>query len=98
MKHKGTQILETERLILRPFQASDVESVFQNWTSDDKVTTYLTWPTHQTLQDTEDYVQFCLQSYSQKNSYRWVIELKESNTQLKSKIAEVQSLCTIDFS
>ncbi|MEG3308148.1 GNAT family N-acetyltransferase [Streptococcus suis] len=78
MQHKGTQILETERLILRPFQASDVEPVFQNWTSDEKVTTYLTWPTHQTLQDTEDYVQFCLQSYSQEKTYRWVIELKEN--------------------
>lgn len=66
MQHKGTQILETERLILRPFQASDVESVFQNWTSDEKVTTYLTWPTHQSLKDTEDYIQFCIQSYSQK--------------------------------
>lgn len=42
MQHKGTQVLETERLILRPFQATDVESVFQNWTSDEKVTTYLT--------------------------------------------------------
>ncbi|HEM3586959.1 TPA: GNAT family N-acetyltransferase [Streptococcus suis] len=78
MQHKGTQVLETERLILRPFQATDVESVFQNWTSDEKVTTYLTWPTHRTLQDTEDYVQFCLQSYSQENAYKWAIELKES--------------------
>ncbi|MGV2999902.1 GNAT family N-acetyltransferase [Streptococcus suis] len=50
MQHKGTQVLETQRLVLRPFQASDVEPVFQNWTSDEKVTTYLTWPTHQTLQ------------------------------------------------
>ncbi|HFU4451696.1 TPA: GNAT family N-acetyltransferase [Streptococcus suis] len=66
MKHKGTQILGTERLILRPFQATDVEPVFQNWTSDEKVTTYLTWPTHQSLKDTEDYIQFCIQSYSQK--------------------------------
>lgn len=78
MQHKGTQILETECLILRPFQASDVGSVFQNWTSDEKVTTYLTRPTHQSLKDTEDYIQFCIQSYSQKNSYRWVIELKEN--------------------
>ena len=56
----------------------EYESVFQNWTSNEKVTTYLTWPTHQTLQDTEDYVQFCLQSYSQEKTYRWVIELKEN--------------------
>ncbi|MFI3223674.1 GNAT family N-acetyltransferase [Streptococcus suis] len=78
MQHKGTQILETERLILRPFQATDVEPVFQNWTSDEKVTTYLTWPTHQTIQDTQDYIQFCIQSYSQEKTYRWVIELKEN--------------------
>ncbi|HFI0174023.1 TPA: GNAT family N-acetyltransferase [Streptococcus suis] len=38
----------------------------------------MTWPTHQTLQDTEDYVQFCIQSYSQEKTYRWAIELKES--------------------
>lgn len=78
MQHKGTQVLETKRLILRPFQASDVEQVFQNWTSDENVTTYLTWSTHQTIQDTEDYVQFCLQSYSQEKTYRWGIELKEN--------------------
>lgn len=78
MQHIGTQVLETERLILRPFQAKDVESVFQNWTSDEKVTTYLTWSTHQTLQETEDYIHFCLQSYSQEKSYRWIIELKET--------------------
>ncbi len=42
MQQKGTQVLEAEHLILHPFQAKDVESVFQNWTSDEKVTTYLT--------------------------------------------------------
>lgn len=78
MEHKGTQTLETKHLLLRPFQTEDVKQVYQNWTSDEKVTTYLTWPRHQALKDTEDYVQFCTQSYSQKTSYRWVIELKES--------------------
>ncbi len=82
MQHKGTQVLETERLILRPFQAKDVEAVFQNWTSDDKVTTYLTWPTHQTLQDTEDYVQFCIQSYSQEKRTGGLLNSKKVSKQL----------------
>jgi len=42
MKHKGTVALETERLILRKFNAYDAEAVFRNWASDDAVTKFLT--------------------------------------------------------
>lgn len=33
MKSIGTQILQTERLILRRFVESDAEAMFQNWAS-----------------------------------------------------------------
>lgn len=33
MKAIGTQILQTERLILRRFVESDAEAMFQNWSS-----------------------------------------------------------------
>ncbi|MDD5985055.1 MAG: GNAT family N-acetyltransferase, partial [Turicibacter sp.] len=46
LTHKGTQRIETERLILRPFKLSDANDMFKNWASDDEVTKYLTWPTH----------------------------------------------------
>ena len=44
LAHKGTQLIETERLILRPFTLSDANDMFKNWASDDEVTKYLTWP------------------------------------------------------
>lgn len=46
MKHKGTVILETDRLILRRFSVDDAEAMFRNWANDPDVTKYLTWPPH----------------------------------------------------
>ena len=42
MIHQGTKVLETERLLLRPFRAEDAEAMFRNWASDPEVTRYLT--------------------------------------------------------
>ena len=44
MRHCGTQLLETERLILRRFEIGDAEAMYRNWASDPDVTKYLTWP------------------------------------------------------
>lgn len=41
MNHKGTMTIETERLILRRFEISDVEAIFRNWECDAEVTKYL---------------------------------------------------------
>lgn len=42
MKHIGTKIIETKRLILRPFKKEDAEPMFYNWASDPEVTKFLT--------------------------------------------------------
>lgn len=31
MNHQGTVVLETERLVLRPFKQSDVKDMYYNW-------------------------------------------------------------------
>ena len=46
MKHCGTQIIETERILLRRFSKDDAEAMYRNWASDPEVTKYLTWPAH----------------------------------------------------
>lgn len=78
MNHLGTIELETERLLLRKFQVDDAPAIYENWTSDEEVTKYLTWPTHQSLQDTLDYINFCISSYDNPQSYRWLIIEKNS--------------------
>ena len=44
--------LETARLRLRKVRAEDAQAIFENWASDDEVTKYITWPTHQSIEDT----------------------------------------------
>ena len=44
--HKGTQTIETSRLILRRAVREDAEPMFRNWASDPEVTKFLTWPAH----------------------------------------------------
>lgn len=50
MTHKGTVMLETERLILRRFVAEDAEAMFRNWVNDPEVTRYLTWQPHGSIE------------------------------------------------
>ena len=77
MKHLGTKMLETDRLILRRFTIEDASDMFQNWASDPEVTKYLTWPTHTDLDQTEDVITRWEDETIDNDVYQWAIELKE---------------------
>ena len=70
--------METERLILRNLVSQDLESIYE-WTSDEQVTKYLTWPTHQNKETTKRILDQWLEEYKQDNCYRLGIVLKENN-------------------
>ena len=42
----GTQILQTDRLILRRLVESDAAAMFRNWASSAENLTYVTWDPH----------------------------------------------------
>ena len=73
--HKGTQLIETERLILRRVRAEDAQAMFANWASDDEVTKYLSWPTHTGPEVTEMVVNDWVSGYNKDDFYLWVIEI-----------------------
>ena len=77
MNHVGTVNIETKRLLLRQFVESDTEAVFNNWTSDNKVTEFLRWPTHKSIEITERILKEWINSYSNNDFYQWAIILKE---------------------
>lgn len=64
INHQGTKVLTTDRLILRPLTVDDAQSVFDNWASDDEVTKYLTWTTHQSVDDSIAYLTMCVDGYN----------------------------------
>ena len=79
MRHQGTKTLETERLILRPFTQEDAQAVFDHWASDSEVTRFLTWPTHQNVEMSRGFINWCVQEYRKPDVYCWGIEDKETH-------------------
>lgn len=77
MHHKGTQIIETQRLILRPFTMDDAEAMFRNWHADEEVTKFLTWQAAQSVEETKAVLKSWVASYADLSFYQWAIELKE---------------------
>ena len=77
MIHKGTQTLETDRLILRRYRVEDADDMFRNWAQSEAVTKYLTWEPYIDIEDLKGYIQYCIDEYQKPDSYNWVIEHKE---------------------
>lgn len=76
----GTAYLETERLILREFKIEDADDMYHHWANDEKVTRYLTWPPHQSIEDTKQLLVSWIQSYEKGDSYNWGIVVKDKST------------------
>lgn len=77
LTHKGTQIIETERLILRRAAAADAEAMYRNWASDPEVTRFLTWPAYTSV-DTAHYIlDLWGKEYEKPDFYQWMIVPKE---------------------
>ncbi len=53
----GTQVIETDRLILRRFKIDDYKKVYANWTSDPKTTRFLSWDIHENADITKTYAE-----------------------------------------
>lgn len=84
MRHLGTVRIETERLILRRFRLEDAKDMFQNWAGDDRVTKYLTWPSHTSIDDSRNIIQSWIEEYANETFYQWCIERKESKQAIGS--------------
>lgn len=76
MEHRGTQRIETPRLVLRMAQIADAEPMFRNWASDPEVTKFLTWPTYQSVDSAYTILDIWTKEYEKPDFYQWMIELK----------------------
>ena len=77
MEHRGTQLIETPRLILRMAQMTDAEPMYRNWASDPEVTKFLTWPTYHSIDSAYTILDLWIKEYEKPDFYQWMIELKE---------------------
>lgn len=74
-----THILETERLLLRPFQKEDAKAVFEGWESDPDVARYMFWTSHNDIEKTCQWLAFEMEQIDKDDWYRFALVLKETN-------------------
>ena len=79
MLNVGSKIIETERLILRKIEIDDVLQVYDNWCSDKLVSKYVTWDSHETVEQTKEYIKYKVDLYEHNYRFDWVVCLKETN-------------------
>ena len=77
--HKGTQRIDTQRLILRRATMDDANAMYHNWAKDPQVTRFLTWPAHSSPEVTKTVLQDWVESYGKSDYYQWLIVLKDSD-------------------
>lgn len=76
LTHKGTNTIETDRLILRRAVREDALPMFRNWASDPEVTKFLTWPTYESVEPAHWILNQWIAGYEKPDFYQWMIVLK----------------------
>ncbi|WP_347493443.1 GNAT family N-acetyltransferase [Ruminococcus sp. HUN007] len=74
----GTQVIETERLILRKFTFDDVDSMMRNWVADDEVQNNYGEPSYKTPEAVKGLLDEYIGYYQSGYYFRWAVTEKES--------------------
>ena len=75
----NTPVLETKRLILRPFRQDDARTVFECWESDPDVAKYMFWTSHNDIEKTKEWILFELGQIEKEHWFRFAIVKKETD-------------------
>lgn len=81
MEHKGTKRIESENLILRRFELSDVDAIYKNWATDSDVTHFLTWKPVESIDALKNTVSEWVDDYKNNNCYQWAIIPKDNKNE-----------------
>jgi RimJ/RimL family protein N-acetyltransferase len=73
------EILETKRLRLRKPVLEDAREIFRQYAQDTEVTKYVSWRAHESMDETREFLQACLQAMACRTSFHWVIARKDDH-------------------
>ena len=89
--------IETDRLILRPWQTSFAQQMFDNWATDKDVTKFLSWEPHKNVEETKQVITM----WTQELNYNWCIFDKSINEAVGSisvvKRADRDFYCEVGY-
>lgn len=79
LTHIGTNVIETERLILRKFKYTDDEAMLKYWVADEKIQSLYSEPVYTTKEAVKALLDKYIGSYEKSDCYRWAITEKNSD-------------------
>ncbi len=91
LQHKGTNSIETLRLILRRFEEWDAKDMYYNWASDAEVVRFLPWGPHTSISVSERRIIDWINRYHYPNYYNWALYLKRTRQVIGSISVEIQN-------
>ena len=79
LNHQGTEIIETERLLLRKFKYRDTENMLKYWISDPAVQHMYSEPVYSTKDEVKELLEKYIKNYEKEDYYRWAIIDRKEN-------------------
>lgn len=80
MKHTEIHTLQTQRLLLRKLDMSDVPQFFRHLGSSKTVTEHMLWEPHKDISESAASIQKVLKRYETGSCYRWAITRREDSS------------------
>ncbi len=70
--------IETDRLLMQRLRYEDAEEIFYAYASKPEATRYVSWPTHQRIEDTRMYLRYAMEAWRLGLDYSYSIRLNGS--------------------
>ena len=89
-----------KNIILRKLKITDADQMYK-WASDKEVAKYVLWNAHENINDTQEYINSCIQKYQKEKYFMWGIELIETSELIGTisvvEIDENNNLCEVGY-
>jgi ribosomal-protein-alanine N-acetyltransferase len=69
--------IETDRLVLQRLRYEDAEEIFDAYACKSEATKYVSWPTHESITDTHNFLKYAVSAWEQGTDYSFSIRLKK---------------------
>ncbi len=71
--------IETKQLVLQRLKYEDAEEIFYTYASKPEATKFVSWPTHQRIKETRDYLRYAVQGWNLGIDCSFAIRLKDTH-------------------
>ena len=88
--------IETALLDLQRLRYEDEEEIFYSYASKPEATRFVSWPTHQSIRDTRNFLRYAVQAWESGNDYSYSIRL-QGTSRLIGGIGAVNDRGKIQF-